>query len=172
MDERSSESAGTRDTAPEHGLWPAPRVRFIVAGLPVPQGSLRPVPGRGRLAGRTMLVPDNEAELHRWRRHVAQSCSMVYSRPATSTAWSVRLVFTLPRPLSVSSRRRPLPTVRPDLDKLVRAVLDALTGVLFADDAQVVALIATKAYGAVPQLAVEAYEGTSATRGPECETGR
>ena len=36
---------------------------------------------------------------------------------------------------------------RPDLDKLQRAVLDALTGVLFSDDGQVVQLAAVKQYG-------------------------
>jgi hypothetical protein len=36
--------------------------------------------------------------------------------------------------------------VRPDLDKLVRAVLDALTGPVLADDGQVVLLSAGKFY--------------------------
>ena len=36
------------------------------------------------------------------------------------------------------------PTGRPDLDNVVKAVLDALNGVLYADDAQVVTLEAYK----------------------------
>ena len=67
----------------------------------------------------------------------------------------VRLHFALSRP------RRPkadLPLTKPDLDKLARAVLDAFTGILYADDAQVTSLIARKRYGAQPldSLYVEA----------------
>jgi Holliday junction resolvase RusA-like endonuclease len=40
-----------------------------------------------------------------------------------------------------------LPTVRPDADKLLRAILDALTGVGYADDSQVVQAAIMKAYG-------------------------
>jgi Holliday junction resolvase RusA-like endonuclease len=40
------------------------------------------------------------------------------------------------------------------LDKLTRAVLDALTFVVFADDSQVIEILATKDYGA-PGVVVE-----------------
>ena len=60
----------------------------------------------------------------------------------------VDLVFLLPKPPSRPKRRRCWPTVKPDIDKLVRAVLDALTSVVFTDDAQVVALRVDKDYGA------------------------
>jgi hypothetical protein len=36
--------------------------------------------------------------------------------------------------------------VKPDLDKLVRAVGDALTGILYRDDAQIVSLNASKRF--------------------------
>lgn len=39
-----------------------------------------------------------------------------------------------------------VPTGTPDIDKLVRAVLDALTGVAFTDDSQVAFLLASKSY--------------------------
>jgi len=48
---------------------------------------------------------------------------------------------------SLRSNVRPAPTVAPDADKLARAVLDALTGVLYADDSQVVQLHVFKHYG-------------------------
>jgi hypothetical protein len=38
------------------------------------------------------------------------------------------------------------PTVKPDIDKLVRAINDALTGILFTDDCQVVSISMTKDY--------------------------
>jgi Holliday junction resolvase RusA-like endonuclease len=39
-----------------------------------------------------------------------------------------------------------MPTVPPDLDKLIRAVLDGLTGVAYKDDGQVVRITAVKIY--------------------------
>lgn len=49
---------------------------------------------------------------------------------------------------------------RPDLSKLVRAVEDALTGIVYVDDNQVVQLIANKRYvdvGEEPGLTLRAY---------------
>jgi crossover junction endodeoxyribonuclease RusA len=40
------------------------------------------------------------------------------------------------------------PTVPPDLDKQIRSILDALTGVAYVDDSQVTHIKATKEYGA------------------------
>ena len=57
---------------------------------------------------------------------------------------SVRITFFMPRPKTVE---RHMPTVPPDIDKLCRAVLDALTDVgVWVDDSQVVDLGATKIY--------------------------
>jgi Holliday junction resolvase RusA-like endonuclease len=46
-----------------------------------------------------------------------------------------------------------LPTVKPDIDKLCRAILDALTdsGAIFDDDSQVVQLVASKNYSTLAQ---------------------
>lgn len=62
---------------------------------------------------------------------------------------SMQLTFRLTAPKSV---RREHPTVRPDLDKLVRAVLDALTGLAYKDDSQVVSIQASKTYWVDPGL--------------------
>ena len=54
--------------------------------------------------------------------------------------------FYLPCPKSAPKRQPAFPAKRPDLDKLVRVVADALSGVLWHDDAQVTALVARKRY--------------------------
>jgi len=56
----------------------------------------------------------------------------------------VGLDFVLPRPKSAPKRSTPHATKRPDVDKLARACLDAITGVIVGDDAQMVDLRATK----------------------------
>ncbi len=68
----------------------------------------------------------------------------------------IDLHFGLPKPKSAPKKRRVWPDKRPDLDKLTRAVLDALTYVVYADDSQVVEIRATKDYGA-PGVAVEIH---------------
>ncbi len=42
--------------------------------------------------------------------------------------------------------KRESPTTRPDIDKMVRCVLDALTGTIYKDDSQVTMLRASKVY--------------------------
>ncbi len=53
------------------------------------------------------------------------------------------LLFQMPRGKTV---KRELPHVRPDLDKLCRAVLDALEGIAYTDDGQVCRITADKRY--------------------------
>jgi Holliday junction resolvase RusA-like endonuclease len=112
-------------------------IAFEVVARPVPQGSLTPVlMGNGR-PGVRYLKAD---ELYEWRAAVARACPIELPEPG---AFRVSITFHVQRPATV---KRALPTVYPDLDKLVRAVLDALTGRVWDDDAQVCELIASKRY--------------------------
>ncbi len=67
----------------------------------------------------------------------------------------LHLEYTFLRPDGAPKRRK-LPSVKPDLDKLVRATLDALTGVIYQDDGQVVNIIASKVYGPIEQVHISA----------------
>jgi Holliday junction resolvase RusA-like endonuclease len=57
----------------------------------------------------------------------------------------------MPKPKTV---KRLHPTVAPDLDKLIRAVLDSMTAIAYLDDGQVTEINATKIYGVAPFLEV------------------
>lgn len=78
----------------------------------------------------------------------------------------VRLVFRMPIPKSIPKRRPSFMTKRPDLDKMIRSVKDALTGVLYRDDNQVVCVEAHKTYGEEPGVTITVeridlnFEGT------------
>jgi len=113
---------------------------FSVVGLPVQQGSMRHV-GRGR------IIHSNDSALKRWRERVAEAAQAagIHAAPRPD-AVKLTVTFTLPRPKSVPSRKRNAPTVAPDLDKLVRAIGDALTGVAYEDDSQIITLFAVKQY--------------------------
>lgn len=101
---------------------------FVVSGRPVTQGSL--VAFRHRSTGR--IVSPQKAELVAWRRKIATLANTTGCYLAKPLDVEVELVFWLER------------GQRADLDKLARAVLDALTGVIFEDDVQVVYLHARK----------------------------
>lgn len=60
----------------------------------------------------------------------------------------VDLVFHLARPLKLRTSIV-THTTRPDVDKLARCVLDGLTGVIYADDGQVVAVRLAKQYAPI-----------------------
>ncbi len=55
--------------------------------------------------------------------------------------------FNAKRELNAQGRRMPYPTTKPDTTKLLRAVEDALIGVVLRDDAQIVGQVACKLYG-------------------------
>ena len=49
------------------------------------------------------------------------------------------------------------PSAKPDIDNVIKAVLDALNGIAYKDDARVVELEARKVYGNEPGVAVEIH---------------
>jgi len=124
-------------------------VLFHVHGTPTQQGSTK-----GWLNpknGKVQVTHDNPAALRSWRQDVASQARDAGCAPLDGPM-HVRATFRFLRPASVTPKKRPLPSVKPDLDKLLRSVLDALTGVAFKDDAQVVAVDVVKVYGAEPGL--------------------
>ena len=108
---------------------------FFVKGRPVPLGSLMFIHGRPIHARATDLAV--------WRADIARNAELFGFKPIAS-AVRVELDFIMSKP---KSAKRMFPSVKPDLDKLVRAVLDGLTGVAYEDDSQVVFIKATKTYG-------------------------
>lgn len=112
-------------------------VSFTVPGKPAPQGSKRHV-GRG-------ILIESCKDVGAWRERVAITAhNAMNSQPLTTGAVAVWIEFVLPRPLSTPKRSTPAATKKPDLDKLARAILDAITHTVIADDSQVVRLFARK----------------------------
>jgi crossover junction endodeoxyribonuclease RusA len=78
-----------------------------------------------------------------WRANIANTARSVILEKAQEGV-EVNLTFVLAKPKTVTRKE---PHIRPDIDKLVRAVLDGLTDVAYKDDEQVVKLSASKEYG-------------------------
>ena len=65
------------------------------------------------------------------------------------------VTFQFIRPKSVTAKKRPRPSAKPDLSKLVRCVEDSLTGILIRDDSLVVDLVARKVYADCAGVTIE-----------------
>lgn len=82
-----------------------------------------------------------------------------------SGALSVDVRFYRPVQKSISKAERQrrllgqsLPTVKPDIDNYVKAILDALNGLAFKDDSQIAVLYARKIYSDKPRTEIEITE--------------
>ena len=117
-------------------------MQVTVYGKPVSKGNIVQYKGGG-------MHDRNDKKLKAWDRDIrarfairtkAENLVEPYFKDGPV---SIYLQFNLLKP---KSAKRDHPYVRPDIDKLSRAVLDALSGVVYADDKQVVKLTASKHY--------------------------
>lgn len=120
-----------------------------ILGTPAPKGSMRAMNVRGR----AMLVPggssENQKALRAWAKAVSTQARTQLGDPGDplyrGVAVEVHMVFRLARPKSHYGAKGLLPSappdhwhiVKPDGDKLARATLDALTGIVYDDDARI-----------------------------------
>ena len=123
-------------------------IKFSVEGTPIQQGSMRHI-GQGR------MIHSKAVELAAWRADIASAAKLAGCKPILDPI-AITMRFRVKRPKSV---KRAYPTVAPDLDKYVRGVNDGLTGVAFADDSQVIKIVASKEYSDNPGVDIEINEG-------------
>jgi crossover junction endodeoxyribonuclease RusA len=107
---------------------------FFIPGNPIPQGSMKIIGKR--------MIHTRQKDLYAWRQAVGEAAQGAGITPLTGSV-TVDAWFYIERKKSV---KRDEPNVRPDLDKLTRAILDALTGVAYVDDAQVTRINVSKEY--------------------------
>lgn len=106
----------------------------FVPGTPRPQGSMKAY----IVKGRANVTSDNK-QLGPWRADVA---AVIRSHVGPTIAIPtgpvcVAVEFVMPRRAAEPKRVTPAHTRKPDLDKMLRACLDAITGLVFTDDSQV-----------------------------------
>lgn len=138
-------------------------IDFTAYCTPQPQGSSRAfvIGGKARItSANRKLKPFRQAltaeaiECAYENGHAVDERGAFFAKhiPVTLT-----LTYTFRRPASIP-KKRSFPVVKPDLDKIVRATGDALTGVIYHDDSQVVEITCRKLYGPVESVRVVASE--------------
>lgn len=135
-------------------------VAFDVLGTPAPKGSSRPMLNRktGIAFSFAGGSPVTERKIKAWSTAVremsletiGERAEPVYVREPLS----VEIVFRMVRPMGhwgkgrnagrISDKAPIAPMGKPDIDKLVRTTLDAMTGLVFDDDSRIARLVATK----------------------------
>lgn len=152
-----------RGAVPEAAAGEVRSYVIEVLGTPAPKGSSRAFYKAGMK--RAVIVKDNSDKQKSWDGAVREAATQaLYARgynaveapPFVDLALEVTIVFRMARPaghwgkgrnagkLAPSAPR--YPRGKPDIDKLARTTLDALTGTIFDDDSRIVDLMLRKEY--------------------------
>ena len=129
------------------------QVTVIIAGPAVAKGRPR-VTRKG-----FVYTPAATRKYEAYGRLAAQEAMV--DRAPISVPVKAQISVDLPVPQSWSAKRQAAalagyirPTSRPDTDNYVKTALDAINGIVVADDCLVVELAAEKRYARVPQLTI------------------
>ena len=117
------------------------------------------LPGKMGAKPRAILTSDNK-KLKPYRGEVTREAMVALGKAGIAEPFAEKHVpvsiifdFYLQKPES-APKKRECPSVKPDLSKLIRSTEDAMTGILYADDAQVVSIEARKHYGTPERVEV------------------
>lgn len=134
-------------------------IRFFVPGKPAPGGSKTAfaIKKGGVYTGRAIVIDAAGQANKDWRANVVKSASEAMKQRGEypwTCAIELELIFRLPRPkghfrsngIALRPSAPKSPTIRPDVGKLARSTQDALTNVVYRDDAQIVKETHEKVY--------------------------
>lgn len=127
-------------------------MKLIVHGLPLAQGSKSARVVTGKSGKQVAIMTDGfgkkPRELKGWRYAIAAEARkwlQETNAAPLSGPVAMHVVFYLPRPKS-APKRVLYPATKPDLDKLVRSVGDALKGLAYEEDSRIVDILACKRF--------------------------
>lgn len=103
--------------------------------------------GRPRMTRRGRVYTPRKTVL--FERQIQAIAQSQYKKDPLTGPLSVHVEFHFARPKSV---KREFHTVKPDIDNLQKAILDALNGIIWIDDAQIICLTSSKSYSIEPRI--------------------
>lgn len=121
-------------------------ITFTVFGVASTMGSKRAFVPKG---WKRPIITDSNRNLKAWQSLVADAASQaIAARPDWAIldgAVRLTIAFYLPRPKSLP-KRVTAHTKAPDCSKLIRSTEDAMSGIVYRDDAQIIEIVAGKFY--------------------------
>lgn len=132
-------------------------VSFVIPGTPVGKG--RPKFAR-RGAFVTAYTPEKTASYENLVKVKAEQAMVGRPMFEGAVEVSIRLFVTPPASWSQKKQREALagnvfPTSKPDIDNVLKGIMDACNEIVFKDDKQAVDVRVVKRYGQVARAAVE-----------------
>lgn len=134
-------------------------VEFTVYGIARPKGSMQ-----GFVAGGRAVVTEKQGSPSRkWQHRIADEAQRHAPEGGPLDGPLIAsVVFYLPRPTSAPKMALVAADKKPDADKLLRALNDALRGVIIADDARIVRFLDFgKFYSVRPRAEIAVWEATA-----------
>jgi len=127
---------------------------FEIPGAP--QGKGRPRVTRG---GKHTYTPQKTKDYENLVKHSFMAKCGNMAPIETDVKMSLYIVYSVTKSTSKKDRKLMLdgkirPTKKPDIDNIIKAVADALNGLAYLDDKQIVELEAIKWYGENPMVKV------------------
>jgi Holliday junction resolvase RusA-like endonuclease len=135
-------------------------VYFVVTGKPVGKGR----PRASTRGGFVRMYTDAKTLAYEAAIASEAAAAMGDAEPfETPMQMQVSCYYQIPKSWPKKMKQEAIdeerfPNVKPDLDNVVKAILDALNGVVYRDDAQVINLVATKRYSTDPRVEVYIFE--------------
>ena len=121
-------------------------VSFSVRGTPTPKGSLTRMPGGAMIPAGTT---ESRKRMDQWKNDIRREATdAMGDRPAIvgPVRLFVEFAFLPPKSIRKAEQGWKMHTTKPDVDKLFRALSDALTGIVWRDDSQVCMSAINKTY--------------------------
>ena len=138
---------------------------MFVPGIPVAKGSTHAF--AHKTTGKIITMQTNAKRQKPWASLIALTAKEAMDGGPVDGPVSIDIEFVMPRPknhfrtgkfsLVLKDGAPVYHTKAPDLDKLIRCVLDALTGVAWHDDSQVWHENSAKQYGSAEGAAIKVF---------------
>ena len=141
--------------------WKQKMMKFTIEGDPV--GKARPRVYQGRA-----ITPAKTRHYEEWIRisyqialqEQGETIESVFLESDIPVEITIKALFPIPKSYSKKKQKAILqgklkPTKKPDIDNITKAILDALNGLAFHDDSQIVKLNVVKDYASGEKGSVE-----------------
>lgn len=135
-------------------------ITFFAPGKPEPAGSKRAFVLKGGAHAGRAIITDANAKSKPWQQTVKHAAMLAYQGEPMTGPLQLDVTFTIVRPqghfgsgknaYKVKDSAPAFPTSKPDVLKLARGLEDALTGIIYVDDSQIVSEHLFKVYGTRP----------------------
>lgn len=132
-------------------------IKFTVPGQPQGKGRARASTIAGRI---TLRTPERTVLYENWTR--SSVCAVLpegYKPTDKQLLARVDMYYKIPKSGTKKVQAGRLdgsirPTIKPDIDNVLKAIFDSLNGIVYKDDSQIVMVMATKFYSDNPRVEV------------------